>query len=107
MGTTSNDTKAICKSINELAKEIRWFRMLVDEIAMAELGRRALEELAYEEEQARQDPPLPRIGGSGPDLLAGGRLFQLWGLFLRKGCRNDKKEVQRTDFDAAFCTGRA
>lgn len=59
MGTTSNDTKAICKSINELAKEIRWFRMLVDEIAKAELGRRALEELAYEEEQARRDPPSP------------------------------------------------
>lgn len=59
MGTTSNDAKAICKSINELTKEIRWFRMLVDEIAKAELGRRALEELAYEEEQDRQDPPSP------------------------------------------------
>lgn len=59
MGTTSNDAKVICKSINELAKEIRWFRMLVDEIAKAELGRRALEELAYEEEQAGQDPPSP------------------------------------------------
>lgn len=59
MGPTSNDTKAICKELHDIAKEIRWFRELVEEVAKAELGRKALEELAYEEEQAIQDPPSP------------------------------------------------
>lgn len=57
MGPTSNDTKAICKELRDVAKEIRWFRELVEEVAKAELGRKALEEIAREEELASQDPP--------------------------------------------------
>ena len=59
MGPTSNDTKAICKELHDIAKEIRWFRELVEEAAKAELGRKALEELASEEEMEGQDPPSP------------------------------------------------
>lgn len=59
MGPTSNDTKAICKELHDIAKEIRWFRELVEEVAKAELGRKAMEELASEEEMTDQDPPSP------------------------------------------------
>ena len=37
--------KMICKSIDALVKEVRWFRLLVEEAMKEEAGRQELEEL--------------------------------------------------------------
>lgn len=51
----SNDTRMICKSLDGLAKEVRWLRLLIEEVVKAECGRQNLEEISCNGEQ--EDPP--------------------------------------------------
>lgn len=37
--------KIICKSIDALAKEVRWFRLLIEEAAKQDAAERELQEL--------------------------------------------------------------
>lgn len=46
----NNDARMICKYLEGLTKEIRWLRLLVEEVVKAEYGRKGLEELEKEEE---------------------------------------------------------
>lgn len=45
----NNDVKMVCKCLDALTKEIRWLRLLVEEVIKAEYGRKGLEELEKEE----------------------------------------------------------